>query len=116
MNDKRKFERFEINVPVRIEMLNDKGQWERFDLETHNLSAGGIFIKITRPLPEGSQVKAEVILSFEELKTPANPNGILTIAATGHTLRSGPKGFAISFNEDYHMSASPDFISKEKNK
>jgi hypothetical protein len=114
MDEKRKFERFNINVPARIEIITQEGQKEKYDLETCNLSAEGVYLKFGRPLLEGSQVNNEIFLTFEELKTPANPNGTLIIATTGRVLRSEPEGTAIRFNKDYDIMTCLDFIQKEK--
>jgi len=114
MADKRKFERFEFNVPARIEIFTQEGEVEILDLETNSLSAGGIFFKHGVPLPKGSQVKMEIALHFEELKTPADPEGTLVIAATGHVLRSGPEGVAICFNENFDISITLSIIQKRK--
>lgn len=114
MAEKRKFERFELNIPSRIEILTQEGEVEILDIETNSLSAGGVFFKYGRTLPKGSQVKMELALHFEELKTPADPEGALVIAATGHVLRSGPEGVAICFNENFDISTPLSILRKRK--
>lgn len=114
MDKKRKFERFDINVPARIEIIFQDGEREKHDLETSDLSAEGTYLKSERPLQEGSQVKIEIFLNLEELRCPADPDGSLIIAATGRVLRSGDEGMAIHFNEDYVIKTCLDFIQKEK--
>ena len=113
MNNKRKFERFNIDVPAMVEIPSQDGRAERLDLETSNMSAGGILLKFTRPLPKGSQVKIEVVLHFEELMSPADPDGTQIITATGHVLRSGPEGMAIRFDENYEITTRLDDMRKE---
>jgi len=114
MDEKRKFERFDISVPARIEIIDQEGEREKYKLETSDLSAEGIYLKPGRPLQEGSQVSIEVFLNFEELRCPADPDGSLIIAATGRVLRSGNEGTAIHFNNDYEIKTCFDFIQKEK--
>lgn len=114
MDKKRKFERFDINVPARIEIIFQDGEREKHDLETSDLSAEGTYLKSERPLQEGSQVRIEIFLNLEELRCPADPDGSLIIAATGRVLRSGDEGMAIHFNEDYVIKTCLDFIQKEK--
>ena len=101
--EKRKFERFDINVPVRIQISGQEGQGETMDLVSDSVSAGGIFLKLQNQPPEGSPVRIEILLNFEELRTPEDPEGALVIAATGQVLRSEPEGIAIRFNEDYDI-------------
>jgi hypothetical protein len=106
MIDNRKFERFEIQVPATIEIPAGNGQGTRFELETQNLSAGGALIKFVEPLPEGSQVKIDIVLSFEELKTDTDPNGSLILSTTGHIIRSSNAGIAIRFDENYEFKTN----------
>lgn len=113
MNNKRKFERFNIDVPAMVEIPSHDGRAERLDLEISNMSAGGILLKFARPLPEGSQVKIEVVLQFEELRSPADPEGTLLLTATGHVLRSGPDGMAIRFDENYEITTRLDDMRKQ---
>jgi hypothetical protein len=113
MKDKRKFERFEINVPARIEIPGQDGCTIKVDLETHDLSAGGTFIELGKPLPEGCAVKIDIVLSFEELKTDADPSGSLILSTTGQVVRSGADGVAIRFNEDYEFKTRLDIFHQK---
>jgi hypothetical protein len=115
MEDRRKFERFELNVPARIEVPDKKGRGEKIALETNNLSAGGIFLKkATPPLTEGSSVKVEIFLYFEELKTSDDPEGTLIITASGSVQRSDQEGTAISLNDDYDILTCIDLLKDKK--
>lgn len=115
MEERRKFERFNTNVPTRIGIPGIEGQEEKLDSETKNLSAGGILFKFEKPLPVGSPVKIEIVLHFEELRATADPVGALIINVSGRVLRSGPDGIAIRFNEDYDINPCLDFMKEEKN-
>jgi len=114
MTEKRRFERFNICVPARIEVVSREEQKEVFELETCNLSAEGIYFDSGKPLVGGSQVKIEIFLKFEELMTPADPDGTLVITATGRVVRTGPEGTAIRFNEDYDFMTCLNSIQKDK--
>jgi hypothetical protein len=116
MSDKRKFKRYDINVPVRVEIKTPAGSLEKFDFEGINLAAGGILIKKGQSLPEGSQIKLEIMFHFEDLKTLENPEGTLIMTVTGHVVRTESKGIAIHFDEDYEMSKSLSFLQKETKK
>ncbi|MDQ5985390.1 MAG: hypothetical protein CSYNP_01100 [Syntrophus sp. SKADARSKE-3] len=108
MPKKRKFERFDINVPAWIEIIGHEGETKKYVYETCNLSAEGTCLKAGRMLQEGTKVRVEIFLKFDGLKCPANPDGLLIIAATGRVLRSGLEGTAIHFNNDYDIEACLD--------
>ena len=112
MSEKRLFERFDINVPVRLEISTAAEEQGKIDLESNNLSAGGLFIKTGRVIPPGSPVKIEITLQFQELKTVEEPDGSLVIAVSGYVQRSGPEGTAICFHDDYEVAATLDFLEK----
>lgn len=114
MDEKRKFERFDINVPAKVEILTQAGEKKEYIFETSNLSAQGAYLKAVKPLREGSQMKIEILLNFEKLKCLSNPDGSLVIITTGRVLRSGRKGMAIHFNRSYDIKTRSDFI-KENN-
>jgi hypothetical protein len=102
MVDKRKFERFEINVPVKIKIFGE-GKEKTELIETRNVSAAGLLITSLTPIPEGSRVEMEIFLDFEKLVTAADPDGTLVLSVTGRVLRSGAEGTAIRFNKDYEF-------------
>lgn len=106
MDEKRRFERFRIAVPARIEMIDPAGKREQYDLETIDLSAVGACLKSGKPLKKGSRVRIEIFLHFEEPGFPAGPDGSLTIAATGRVLRSEYGEMTIHFNEDYDVKTT----------
>lgn len=110
MREKRQFERFEIQVPAVVKIPGNNGPAVKLDLKTHNLSAGGTFIKLGESLSLGCEVKIDILLSFEELKTPADPLGSLILSTTGRVVRSDPDGVAICFNENYEFKTRLDFL------
>jgi hypothetical protein len=113
MKEKRKFERFEIKVPARIEIPGQGGRTEKLDLETHDLSAGGTFIKLEESLLEGSEVRIDIVLSFDELRTATDPDGSLVLSTTGQVVRSGPGGVAIQFNKVYEFKTRQDILRQK---
>jgi hypothetical protein len=104
MTDKRKYNRFDIRVPAVIEFTLHEEENNVKDCQTINLSAGGAFVHSLQPLEEGTPVRIELLLQFQELETPTNPHGDLKIAAAGVVLRTGHEGIAIRFNENYEIA------------
>jgi hypothetical protein len=108
MNDKRKFERFEVSVPASLEVLKPEEKTEKMALEISNLSASGIFIKTDKLIPEGSPVKMEIYLHFRESETETSSQCATIIIVTGRILRTTEEGLAIHFNEDYDITSTED--------
>lgn len=114
--DRRKFERYNIEIPVSVEIMLPIGLPGKIDFEGINLAAGGILIKNGYSLPKGPPIKMQIIFHFEDLKSPENLEGALIMTVTGHVLRIEPEGTAIGFDEDYEMSQSLSFLQKENKK
>lgn len=100
MGDQRKFERFGVKIPAKIEIMSPRGPKKKIEMETENLSATGTFFRMAAPLPKGIPVKIEIVFHFDELKAPDNIDGALILQITGRTLRSGSDGLAICFDEE----------------
>ncbi len=100
MDNRRRFSRFDIDVPAVIECVRVEGEKTVQVCWTVNLSAAGAFIRSSQPLPEGTPVKMDFVLQFADLETSTNPRGDLKLSASGHVLRSEPEGMAIRFSED----------------
>ncbi|MDQ5985454.1 MAG: hypothetical protein CSYNP_01164 [Syntrophus sp. SKADARSKE-3] len=108
MKERRKFERFTIDTPFRIEILDTERRGEILNLESENLSAGGICFRSPILLPIGARVKVGLVLQFDELQTTQDPDGALIITVTGQTVRSGPEGTTICFSDDYDVVTSSE--------
>ena len=49
--EKRKLDRFSLEVPAKIEVISAEDSKERLDLVTSNVSSGGAYFKASHPLP-----------------------------------------------------------------
>jgi hypothetical protein len=110
MKERRKFQRYDINMSLRVAIMPQAGLSERIDHEGINVAAGGMLIKRGQSLPKSSPIKIEIIFHFEELKTLENIEGALIMTVTGHVVRTEPERTAIRFNEDFEMSQSLSFL------
>ena len=43
MQERRRYERFGLKLPCRIEVINPKGKEHLYDIVTTDVSAGGVF-------------------------------------------------------------------------
>jgi hypothetical protein len=98
MKEQRKYERFKLELPARLEM-NSSERTEIFELQTRNISAAGALLSgTTVQLPTGTQCKLELIVTSERIKELTGVHGLIKIEGT--VVRSTPDGVAICFNGD----------------
>ncbi len=55
MPERRKLERFNLQVPAKIGVISHGQEKEILDILTSDLCAGGAFFHMDRPLPEGTE-------------------------------------------------------------
>ena len=101
--EKRKLERFDLGIPAKIEVLpwDQKREEDVLDLMTSDISSGGAFFHTSQPLPEGTEVKIDLVLPLDRLKELKEDCDQVYIRITGTVLRSESEGMAVYFNEDY---------------
>ena len=95
MKEQRRFERFRLSRPARMEMLTSHGK-QIFDFETRDISAGGAFINTTEQFPEGTRFKLDLTISSKRIKDLTGLNSL--IEGEGSVVRSTPEGVAIQFD------------------
>ena len=104
MKERRKYERFDLRLPSKIEVLTS-GKQEILDLLTSDVSAGGAFLYVGEPIPQGAQVKLSMILASEGLKELTGAQGLLKVAGT--VVRCNTRGMAVFFDGDYEIVSLP---------
>jgi len=113
MGNKRKFKRYDIEVPARIEVTASRRGKEVFDLQTANVSAKGALFRTMESLPEGTKFKADIFIPLDEVKDSSDSGNTLIIKVTGQVLRSGPSGMAVCFNDDYRIMTRNELVKQE---
>jgi len=106
MVDRRKFERYDLAVPVKIETLARTARKRRISLRTANVCAGGAYFHADIALTEGTKVRLELLLSYDTRKTFRNPKSA-RIRILGTVVRCQQDGMAIRFSEDYIIAPIP---------
>ena len=95
MKERRKFERFTLSLPARLEVTAPEGQ-QIPDLVAHDISAGGAFFPCKEELPEGTRVKIDMKITNEKLKEMTGARSLIRVEGT--VVRSGATGVAICFD------------------
>jgi len=106
MKEKRRLERFDLELPATIELLTSDQEKSLLNLLTINICSGGAYFHTTQTLPEGTQVKIDLILPLDKLRRLKDDCKQAYIKVTGTVLRSESEGMAICFDEDYQLLGS----------
>jgi hypothetical protein len=95
--EKRKYERFEIELPARMEaFLHNRKQ--AFDLSTKNISASGAFLFTESPFLTGSHIRMTLTTKNKKIVEITGSQSL--IECEGSVVRSTPRGVAICFNKN----------------
>ena len=105
MEERRKLERFELNVPARVLVESGMHKRAEYDLITRDVSSAGAFLFSTQPLPEGVNVKMEFLISLDTLQKFAGEKSRAKVRVRGQVIRSDSDGIAIRFDSKYKITA-----------
>ena len=94
MEERRRFERFQLRLPVRME-VNSSGKRQIFDLETKDISAAGVFIETSERFSKGTPVRLSMTLSSNKIQELTGSQSLIKVK--GIVVRSAPTGLAVSF-------------------
>ena len=100
MKERRKYERFTLPLPVRLESIG-LGSNKVLDLETRDISTSGTFINTLTSFSKETRFVLDFTIpsdSIEEFKYVKSLKG-----CTGTMVRSTSKGMAIHFDRDCYI-------------
>lgn len=108
MLEKRKLERFSLNIPAKIEILPHRPEAKRTFLRiyTSNICSGGAYFATNNPLQTGTAVKIDLIL--DPLFAKYQMKSWALVKVQGTVMRSETSGMAVQFDPQYRI------ISKTK--
>ena len=96
MKERRTCERFQLQLPARLEM-SSSGKKEIFEFQTKDVSAAGALLSGNiAQFPEGTRCQLELIVTSEKIKEITGIQGLIKVEGT--VIRSPPDGVAISFD------------------
>ena len=101
MDERRRLERFGLRIPASLEVVHSPEEREMLNLLTTNICSGGAFFATSLALPEGTDVKIDLILPLDKLRSLAMEYHRARIELTGKVLRSGSTGMAVTFDPEY---------------
>ena len=97
MKDNRKLQRFLLAVESRC-ILNNKGSVREVSAQTRDISAAGAFlISDDLNISVGTEVRVEMKLSLERLRSILKSSDNVVLFADGQVTRAEKDGVAVSF-------------------
>lgn len=97
MIEKRKVERFDLQLEAFVSLPGESSNTDRGNLVTRDISMNGVFLITDRPLPVGSRVNVDMILTLGGKKKQDSQQA--WIKASGKILRSDNQGMAVGFDD-----------------
>lgn len=108
MVEKRRLERFDLVLPAAIEFINEHHDERMINLFTTNICSGGAYFHTNQPLPEGTQVKIDLVLPLDKLRKLKKEHKKAFIKVNGKVLRTESEGMAICFDKGYQITGSTE--------
>ncbi len=95
--EKRKVERFNLQLEAFISLPGEAGQADAGNLMTRDVSMNGAFLVTDAPLPVGSKVNVDMVLTLAGKEKQNTQQA--WIKASGKVLRADNQGMAIAFDD-----------------
>ena len=104
--EKRQVERFDLNLEAHVVVVGEAPDSGTSRLMTRDVSMNGAYLLTPEPLPLGTKVNVDVILSLGGT-APSETRKAL-IKASGAVLRTDSEGMAIRFDENSKFLPYPE--------
>ena len=100
--EKRKMERFNLELPALLSMNEERGSQRAVEFMISNICSGGAFFRTDKPLSVGTHVKMDLILPLERFNKTGGKKSRVDVA--GSVVRAEEHGMAVCFDKKYHIS------------
>jgi hypothetical protein len=106
MDERRKIQRFHLEIPARIKRVGEGQTGEVSDFKTRDISSSGAFLFTDEQVAEGAHLTLELVLPVEKFKQLLGPHSKVRINVSGRVIRKDQEGIAVLFNKKYEIRAS----------
>ena len=100
--EKRKLERFKLQLLSHITVRGKGKDIKTIKLLTQDVSSGGAFFKTPDPLSVGTRVDLDLVIKIDRLKNISGNSALVNL--TGTIIRTHEEGMAICFDENFQIS------------
>ena len=101
--EKRKLERFNLEVLATVSITVADGVEEKLDLKTKDVCSGGAYFRTGQSFPIGTEMQINLVLPLEKFKTLPDHCEKVVVNLSGKVLRIEPDGIGVSFDETYDI-------------
>ena len=105
MIEKRKVERFDLELEAFVSIPGEADRTDKGNLVTRDVSMNGVYLVTDAPLPVGSKVNVDMILTLGGRKKQNAQQA--WIKASGKVLRTDNQGMAVSFDDQSRILPLP---------
>ena len=105
MIEKRKVERFDLELEAFVSIPGETDRNASGNLVTRDVSMSGVYLVTDEPLPVGSKVNVDMILTLGGRKKEDAQQA--WIKASGKVLRTDKQGMAVSFDDQSRILLLP---------
>ena len=103
--------RFDLVAPAKLHL---KGEPQKvLAAETRDISEKGVFLRLEAPLPEGSEVDLEVLLSIDKLLQFFDTTQTIKLTASGQVVRTEQMGVAVKFQRNYRIEPTTASVDNQ---
>jgi len=99
--NKRRLERFRLEIPANLLMMN-RDESQSFQFLTGNICSGGAFLYTNQKIPIGTEINVELVIPVRKLKR-INADNVL-IKVNGAVIRNEENGIAVCFDNNYKIT------------
>ena len=99
--ERRGLERFDLKIPAKIQAVTAEQVHDMQDLMTSNICSGGAFFQTSKPFPEGTDVKIDLMLNVDKLNKLVGDCHQVYIKINGKVNRTERHGMSVTFDNDY---------------
>jgi hypothetical protein len=109
MAENRSMERFDLDLKAFVSVSDESDKSDSLKMHTRDISTNGVYLTTDSPLPVGTRVNVDMILSLDEIK---KLGGKALIKSSGEVLRTESGGMAICFDRKSRIVPFPSKKSK----
>ena len=103
INEKRKVERFDLHLETMLQVKSAESKDKSKRLISRDISSDGVFLETGDPLPVGTEVDLNFLLSLNKLNSHLK-NKTVKISTSGRVIRADEQGFAVQFDKQHKVS------------